>query len=313
MKNLADETVLVTGINDMVGMHLSATLRRMGAEVVGVGDLHGDIGSLTYLENEILRAKPSLVFHVPGHRYGIAVHKNFPGDVYYESVVTFAHLLEASRKAGVKKVVNVLSNCVYPEKIDVPYKESEIWEGLPETTLIPHGMARRMSIVHGDAYRQQYGIKTVSVVLASVYGSNDNFDPKTSQVMASMVRRFVNAADEKLDKVVCWGTGSPTREFIHVRDAVIGLLKVAEHYDDPAPLNIGSQNEISIKELTETIARVSGYEGVMEWDTSKPDGRARVCLDCSRMRAMLPKWDLLTMEEGVRETTEWFRRMDYCE
>lgn len=306
------EKILVTGIHDLIGLHLLSNLRRMGATVLGIGDIHEDMGSLTYLENEILRFKPSMVFHVPGHRYGIAIHANQPGDVYYESVVIFSHLLEASRKAGVKKVINVLSNCVYPENIDIPYREADIWEGLPEKTLIPHGMARRMSIVHGDAYRSQYGIETVSVVLASVYGSNDNFDPKTSQVMASMIRRFVNAADEGLEEVTAWGTGSPTREFLHVRDAVVGLIKVAQHYSDPEPLNIGSQDEISIKELTQLIADISGYQGRIVWDTEKPDGRARVCLDCSRMREVLPEWKMLTMKEGVIETLDWFRRAEEC-
>jgi len=310
--NIAQQTILITGINDMVGMHLSSTLRRMGAQVVGVGDLRGDLGSLTYLENEIQRFKPTLIFHVPGHRYGIAVHKTRPGEMYYESVVSFAHLLEAARSAGVKKVINVLSNCVYPDEIPVPYNEDELWNGLPENSLIPHGMARRMSVVHGAAYRAQYGLRTISVILASVYGSNDNFDPKTSQVMASMVARFVNAADHGVEKVVCWGSGNPTREFIHVRDAVIGLIEAAGHYDRDEPLNVGSQQEVSIKKLTELIARQAGYKGLIEWDISKPDGRARVCLDCARMREMLPSWKQLSIEEGIQETIDWFRRMDWA-
>lgn len=308
--NWGNETVLVTGINDMVGMHLSARLRCLGAEVVGIGDLRADIGSLTYLENEIERFKPAVVFHVPGHRYGIAMHRRFPGEIYYESVSGFSHLLEASRKAGVRKVVNVLSNCVYPEKIAVPHRESELWDGLPEETLIPHGMARRMSVVHAAAYREQYGLKTASVILASVYGSNDNFDPKSAQVMASMITRFATAADQKSDKVVCWGSGRPTREFIHVRDAVVGLLRVAESYDDPTPLNVGSGEEVSIKDLTKIIAAGAGFKGAVEWDTTKPEGRARVCLDCTRMRQMLPPWKQLSLEEGVRETMDWFRRME---
>jgi len=306
---ISNEVVLVTGINDMVGLHLLSTLRRMGTRVVGIGELHADMGSLTYLENEVLRARPSVVFHVPGHRYGIAVHKNFPGDVYYESLVTFAHLLEACRKAGVGKVINVLSNCVYPEDIPLPYSELELWNGLPEETLIPHGMSRRISVLHGEAYRSQHGLKTISVVLASVYGSNDNFDPKTSQVMASMIRRFVDATDAQLPEVSCWGTGEPTREFIHVRDAVVGLIKAAAHYDDVLPLNIGSQDEISIRDLTNTIARVAGYGGEIVWDTTKPDGRARVCLDSSRMRELLPAWEMFDIEEGVAETIDWYRRM----
>jgi len=304
---IKDTKILVTGVNDLVGLHLMSVLRSLGAKLVGIGNLHEDLGSLNYLENEILRFKPSLIFHVPGHRYGIAVHHNNPGDVYYESIVIFSHLLEAARKAKVSKIVNVLSNCVYPEEIEIPYKETDIWLGLPEKTLIPHGMARRVSIIHGNAYRNQHGINTVSVVLASVYGPNDNFDTNTSQVFASMIRRFVEAEKNELEKVICWGTGNPTREFIHVRDAVIGLIKVGKYYDEDLPLNIGSQNEISIKNLTKIIADNCGYTGEIIWDTTKPDGRSRVCLNSEIMRKTLPNWEMLSYKDGIRDTINWYK------
>jgi nucleoside-diphosphate-sugar epimerase len=306
---IKNQRILVTGINDMVGHHLLNMLKSMGATVSGIGDLHGDIGSLTYLENEIVRLSPNLIFHVPGHRYGIAVHSNFPGDVYYESVIIFSHLLEAARKSSVTKVINVMSNCVYPEKISTPQREQEIWDGLPEETLIPHGMARRLSIVHGNAYRIQHNIETISIVLASVFGPNDNFDPKSSQVMASMIQRFVNAANNNDHKVVCWGDGKPTREFIYVTDAVIGLINSSLYYDSPDPINIGTQNEISIKDLTNLVAKCTGYKGQIDWDSTKPNGRKRVCLDCSRMKSSLPKWDMHSIEEGISETVSWYRKI----
>jgi len=301
------EKILVTGINDMVGLHLLSRLKSLGATVTGIGDLHGDIGSLTYLENEIKRLSPKLIFHVPGNRYGIATHMNSPGDVYYESTIIFSHLLEAARKAETEKVVNVLSNCVYPDSVKIPHKEIDIWNGLPEKTLIPHGMARRMSIIHGNAYRSQYNIKTISVVLASVYGPNDNFEPSSSQVMASMINRFVNAKDSNLEQVICWGTGRPTREFIHVRDAVMGLIYAGIHYDSQKPLNIGSANELSIKSITEIISKITKYQGKIIWNTKKPDGRERVCLDCTRMKKVLPIWKQLTLEEGILDTINWLR------
>ena len=301
------EKILVTGINDMVGLHLLSRLKSLGATVTGIGDLHGDIGSLTYLENEINRLSPKLIFHVPGNRYGIATHTNSPGEVYYESTIIFSHLLEAARKAKTKKVVNVLSNCVYPDSVEVPLKEKDIWNGLPEKTLIPHGMARRMSIVHGNSYWDQYDIKTISVILASVFGPNDNFDPSSSQVMASMINRFVSAKDSKLDQVLCWGTGNPTREFLHVRDAVMGLIYAGIHYDSQQPLNIGSGNEVSIKSITKIISNIIKYQGKIIWDTKKPDGRDRVCLDCNQMRKVLPIWKQLTIEEGIIDTIKWLR------
>jgi nucleoside-diphosphate-sugar epimerase len=305
LRALGERTVMVTGANDMIGLHVLTALKRLGAQVVGIGDLHSDLGSLQYLENEIQRFRPDLIFYIPAERHGIAVHRDFPGTVYYESLVVFAHLMDAARRAGVTKVVNVLSNCVYPEHIPIPHREADVWNGLPEATLIPHGMGRRMSLVHGAAYRAQYGLSTISLILASVYGSHDNFDPGSAQVMASMIRRFVDAHARGERTVTCWGTGEPTREFIHVRDAVRGVLNAALHYDDDLPLNIGTQQEISIRDLTEAIARVVGYEGAVEWDTSKPDGRPRVCLDSSRMRELLPAWDLVPLERGVRETVDW--------
>jgi len=307
MLDLANSTVMVTGTNDMIGLHVMATLKRLGADVVGIGDLNSDLGSLQYLENEIRRFKPDVIFYIPAERHGIAVHKQYPGSVYYDSVILFSHLVDAARDARVKKVVNVLSNCVYPEGIAVPHRESEVWDGLPEKTLVPHGMGRRMSLVQAAAYRTQYDLHTVSLVMASVYGSQDNFDPKSSQVMASMIRRFVEAKDNGVQTVTCWGSGAPTREFIYVRDAVRGVIEAAVNYDTDEPLNIGTQYEISIKDLTELIARVVGFEGVIEWDRSKPDGRARVCLDSTRMRAVLPRWELVSLEDGIRDTVNWFR------
>ena len=304
---IKNQRILVTGINDMVGQQLLSVLKGIGVPILGIGDLHEDIGSLTYLENEVKRFSPSMIFHVPGHRYGIAVHSNNPGDVYYESIVVFSHLLEAARKAGTKKVVNVLSNCVYPDSIEIPYKENDIWNGLPELTLIPHGMARRMSIIHGDAYRAQHNIKTISVILASVYGPNDNFNPESSQVMASMISRFAHAHDLGQEKVTCWGTGKPTREFIHVRDAVIGLLYAGIYYDAQEPLNIGSGKEISILKIVEIITNILNYKGEIVWDNNKSDGRKRVCLDCTFMKEVLPSWKQFSMEEGIKDTIYWFR------
>lgn len=307
MIDLSKATTLVTGANDMIGLHVLTTLKRLGGTTIGIGELHSDLGSLMYLENEIKNCRPDFIFHVPSERYGIAVHREQPGTVYYESTSIFSHLLEAARQSGVKKVVNVLSNCVYPENCPVPHKETNIWDGLPEQTLIPHGMGRRVSLIHGAAYRAQYGLPTISVVLASTYGPHDNFDEQRSQVMGSMIRRFIHATVKSEPKVVCWGSGSPTREFIHVHDAVHGILQAAIHYDSDEPLNIGSQNEVSIRELTDVIARATGYQGEVEWDVTKPEGRARVCLDCTRMRDLLPLWNLLSLEEGVTDTANWFR------
>lgn len=311
MVKLKDATVLVTGANDLVGLHLLTTLRRLGVNVIGVGDLHADLGSLQYLEQQIRRFRPEYIFYVPSERHGIAVHKQFPGTVYYESVILFAHLLEAARESGVEKVVNVLSNCVYPANAPVPHHESEIWNGLPDEVLVPYGMGRRISIVHAAAYYEEYDLCTIPLVLASAYGTNDNFDPVSAQVMASMIRRFVEAKERGDDKVVCWGDGSPTREFIHIRDAVHAIIEAVVHYDSVEPLNIGSEQEISIRELAHLVAECTGYAGSIEWDPGKPGGRPRVCLDSGRMREALPSWELVSLREGIKETADWFKKTDH--
>lgn len=311
MVKLQDATVMVTGANDLVGLHLLTTLKRLGVNVIGIGDLHADLGSLQYLDQQIRRFEPEYIFYVPSERHGIAVHKQHPGTVYYESVILFAHLLEAARESGVQKVVNVLSNCVYPANAPVPHQESEIWNGLPDEVLVPYGMGRRMSIVHAAAYYEEYGLCTISLILASAYGSNDNFDPVSAQVMASMIRRFVEAKERSDESVVCWGDGSPTREFVHIRDAVRGLIEAAVYYDSVEPLNIGSQQEISIRDLAKLVAECVGFEGRIEWDPSKPGGRPRVCLDNRRMRESLPTWELVALREGISETAEWFAKTNH--
>jgi len=303
-----DKTALVVGATDMVGLHLLTRLKRYCQSVIGISDLHTDTVSLQYLEREIQRSRIDMIFFIPNERYGIAAHLERPGEVYYESVVFFAHLLEAARKAGVKKVVNILSNCIYPAAAKVPYREDCVWDGLPEETLIPHGMARRMSLVHADAYRRQYGLQTVSAVLASVFGPYDNFDPARAQVMPAMIRRFCDARLEGREQVVCWGTGRATREFIYVNDAVRALMLTALYYDSSEPLNIGSQQETPLKDLVAAIVASSGYAGEIRWDADKPEGRLRVCLDSSRMRKLLPSWKMTPLEQAVEETVRWYMR-----
>jgi GDP-L-fucose synthase len=215
--------------------------------------------------------------------------------------------MEAARRARVGKVVNVLSHCVYPGRAPVPYRETDVWKGLPEPPLAPYGVGRRLSLVHAAACRAQYGLRTVSLILASVYGPHDNFDPLSAQVMAAMIRRFVTAADRGEPRVVCWGTGRATRELLHVRDAARGILEAAVHYDAEEPLNIGNGREAAIGELSRLVARAAGYQGEIGWDTSKPDGRPRVSLDTRRMRALLPSWKMMDLEEGVAHTVQWFR------
>jgi GDP-L-fucose synthase len=307
MDEFGDGPFLVVGSDGLVGRHLVAELKRRGATVAGVGHLDGTPGSLLGLSETTCRTRPELAFYTPGDRYGIEWHRQAPGALGSQSLVAFCHFLEAARQAGVRKVVNVLSHCVYPGGAAVPYREEDVWKGLPAPPLVPYGLGRRLSLAQAAAYRARYGLRTISVILAGVYGPHDNFDPSSAQVMAAMIRRLVGAAERRVPRVVCWGTGLPTREFLHARDAAQGILEAAVRYDADEPLNIGTENEVPIRHVARVVAQAAGYRGEIDWDPSKPDGRPRVRLDTSRMRAVLPPWQMLSLEEGVTRTVEWFR------
>jgi GDP-L-fucose synthase len=238
---------------------------------------------------------------------GIGANRDAPGTFFYDNAIMGIELLEACRAHQVEKVVIAGTVCSYPKYTATPFHEADLWNGYPEETNAPYGLAKKMLLVQSQAYREQFGLNAVNLLVVNLYGPGDNFDLSSSHVIPAMIRRFVEARASDMSDVVLWGDGSPTREFIHVYDAARAFRLALERYDDPDPVNIGSGMEISIRDLAQTVARVVGYEGRISWDPSKPNGQPSRRLDTTRARELFGFEASTGFEEGLAETVEWYR------
>lgn len=257
----------------------------------------------------VLRAfgkySPDVVVHLAANVGGIGKNDRLPATLAYENLLMGLNVLEASRVARVRKLVIMGTICEYPKITDVPFREQDLWKGYPEETNAPYGIAKKTLLVTGQAYRKEHGMNVIHLLMVNLYGPRDNFDIDNSHVIPAMIRKFEDAKMNKHD-VVLWGDGSPTREFLFVRDAARAIRLAVERYDSPEPMNIGSGKEITIRHLAETIRRVVGYEGDVIWDTSKPNGQPRRCLDVSRALRALDWTSSTSFEDGLKETYEWW-------
>jgi len=226
-----------------------------------------------------------------------------PGRFFYDNLMMGALVMEEARRAGVKKFVSIGTICAYPKHTPVPFREEDLWNGYPEETNAPYGLAKKMLLVQGQAYRQQYGFNPIYLLPVNLYGPGDNFDPETSHVIPALIRKCLEGRDE----VVVWGSGKASREFLYVDDCAEGIVLAAEKYDKPDPVNIGAGFEITIKDLAELIAKLTGFKGKLRWDPSKPDGQPRRCLDVSRAEREFGFRARTTFEEGLRRTIDWYR------
>jgi GDP-L-fucose synthase len=238
---------------------------------------------------------------------GIGANRDNPGRFFYENAVMGIELMEQARRQGVAKYVQVGTVCAYPKFTPVPFSEANLWDGYPEETNAPYGLAKKMLLVQAQAYRAQYGLHAIYLLPANMYGPGDNFDLQTSHVIPALIRKCVEASERQDPALPVWGTGRPTREFLYVDDAARAILLAAERYDQPDPVNIGTSREISIRELVETITRLTGFRGRLEWDASKPDGQPRRKLDVERARREFGFTAEVQLEEGLRQTIEWYR------
>ena len=221
-------------------------------------------------------------------------------------------VLEHARLAGVEKFVAIGTICSYPKYTPVPFREEDLWQGYPEETNAPYGLAKKMLLVQGQAYREQYGFNAIHLMPTNLYGPHDDFEPATSHVTAALIRKYIEAKEEAREEVVTWGTGRQTREYLYVADAARGIVTAMERYNEPEPVNLGTGHEISIRELTELIASMVGFQGRITWDTSKPDGQPRRCLDTSRARELFG-WEATTpLETGLRRTIAWYQQARQC-
>jgi len=251
-------------------------------------------------------AKPDIVIHLAAVVGGIGANRESPGSFFYDNLVMGVHLMEEARLRGVEKFVAIGTICCYPKFTPVPFREEDLWKGYPEETNAPYGLAKKMLLVQGQAYRRQYGFNSIFLLPVNLYGPGDNFNPRSSHVIPALIRRFHETIQEGRDELVVWGTGKATREFLYVEDAARGIVLATERYDKPDPVNLGAGFEISIKELAEMIGRLMGFKGRLTFDPTKPDGQPRRCLDVSRAEKEFSFKAATPFEEGLRKTIEWY-------
>ena len=299
--------VVVTGGAGFLGSHLVECLRPQGcAEIVVPRSRDYDLVKAQAVQRLFRDARPDIVIHLAARVGGIEANRRNPGRFFYENLMMGAQLMEEARLAGVRKFVAIGTICAYPKFTPVPFKEDDLWNGYPEETNAPYGMAKKMLLVQAQAYRQQFGFPAITLLPVNLYGPRDNFDLETSHVIPAMIRKFVEARRAGQSEVVLWGSGKPTREFLFVRDAAQGILLATERYSDQAPVNLGAGFEISIADLATLIAKGTRYNGRLVWDASRPDGQPRRCLDVSRAEKEFGFRATTPFEEGLRETIAWY-------
>ena len=308
-----DKRVWITGGTGFLGQVIEIKLRERGCPTVfATGRKDGDLVEMPVIQRLLAELRPDIVVHLAAVVGGIGANREHPAEFFYDNLVMGAQLVHASWKAGVNKFVAIGTICAYPKFTPIPFKEDDLWNGYPEETNAPYGLAKKMLLVQAQAYRQQYGWNAIYLLPVNLYGPGDNFDPASSHVIPALVKKFVDAKRAGLDHVVAWGDGSPTREFLYVDDAAEGVLLAAERYDKPDPVNLGSGKEISIKDLTHKIAHYAGFEGGIRWDTTKPNGQPRRQLDVSRAQLEFGFRALVDFDEGLRRTMEWYQQQYVC-
>ncbi len=305
--NWAATRVVVTGGAGFLGSAVVARLRARGCrEVVVPRSRDYDLREADAIVRLYKDARPQVVFHLAATVGGIGANRANPGRFFYDNAIMGLQLMEHARRAGVEKFVAVGTICAYPKHTPVPFREDDLWNGYPEETNAPYGLAKKMLLVQAQAYRAQYGFNAIYPMLVNLYGPNDNFDLETSHVIPAVIRKCVEARESGRREIVVWGDGSPTREFLYVEDAAEGLLLATERYDGPEPVNLGSGEEIAIRDLVGLIAAETGFDGEIRWDTSKPNGQPRRRLDIERARRLFGFSPRYSLRDGLARTVAWF-------
>jgi len=299
--------ILVTGGGGFLGSHVVDRLRSDGLEPYVARRADYDLTRLDDAARLFADARPELVLHLAAEVGGIGANRANPGRYWYANLTMGAHVLEQSRLAGVDKLVVVGTVCEYPKFAPVPFREESLWEGFPEETNAPYGVAKRALLVGGQAYREQYGLEVVHLLEVNLYGPRDSFDPETAHVIPDLIRKMVEAQERGEDHVLLWGDGSPTREFLYVEDAADAIWLAAQEYSGADPVNLGSGEEISIRELAELIAELTGFDREIVWDPSRPNGQPRRRLDTSRAEALFGFRARTPLREGLQQTIAWYR------
>jgi GDP-L-fucose synthase len=299
--------VWVTGGGGFLGSFIMERLRRENpAALLAPRSKELDLRDVQQIRTFLAEQKPDLIIHAAAVVGGIGANRLYPGRFFYENAIMGIQLIEESRVAGVEKFVQLGTICAYPKFTPVPFREEELWNGYPEETNAPYGIAKKALLVQLQSYREEYGFNGIFLLPVNLYGPRDNFDLETSHVIPAMIRKFVEAKDRSEDRVVLWGDGSPTREFLYVEDAADGIVTAAERYESGEPVNLGRGEEVPIARLAAIIAERSGFEGEIVWDSTKPNGQPRRMLDVTRAEKEFGFRARTTLEEGLGKTIEWF-------
>ncbi len=298
--------VVVTGGAGFLGSFVVERLRAQGAEVFVPRHRDYDLVQLQAVRDLLADAKPGVIFHLAARVGGIGANQAHPGAFFYDNLMMSTQLMHEAWRSGVAKFVGLGTVCSYPKFAPIPFHEEDLWNGYPEETNAPYGLAKKMLLVQAQAYRQEYGYNSIFLLPVNLYGPGDNFDPASSHVIPALIKKCLEAREGGDDQIVVWGDGSPTREFLYVEDAAEGIVLAGERYNDSDPVNLGSAFEISIKELVGTIARLTGFDGRLVWDTSKPNGQPRRKLDVSRAETAFGFKSHTGFEDGLRRTIKWY-------
>jgi len=305
--DLSTKRICVTGGAGFLGQHLVRNLQSKGAHDIFIPRYpEYDLVKSEDIARMLADAQPDIIIHLAAHVGGIGANLARPAEFFYDNLMMGVQLMHQAWQRGVEKVVALGTICAYPKYTPIPFKEEHLWDGYPEETNAPYGLAKKMLLVQSQAYRQQYGFNSIFLLPVNLYGPGDNFDLASSHVIPALIRKCIEAKEQGADEIVAWGDGSPTREFLYVEDAAEGIALATQYYNRSDPVNLGSNFEISIKDLTELIARLTGFEGRVRWDTSKPNGQPRRKLDTTRAKEYFGFSAKTNFEDGLRKTIDWY-------
>ncbi len=302
-----NKSVLVTGGNGFLGSHLVGKLKRQGAKVAAPTHQEYDLVKLADIQRMYDAHPAELVIHLAARVGGIGTNQTHPGSFFYDNLMMGAQLIHEAHLRKIPKFVALGTVCAYPKHTPVPFKEDDLWNGYPEETNAPYGLAKKMMLVQSQGYREEYGYNSIFLLPVNLYGPGDNFDPVTSHVIPALIKKCIDAINAGADEIVVWGDGSASREFLFVKDAVEGIMLAAEKHNDSTPVNLGSSSEVTIKELVDIITRETGFTGKVTWDTTKPNGQPRRKLHVNRAKEAFGFSSQTSFNDGLRETIKWYK------